>query len=132
MDELFLKLSGVLTGFDNLNPEAATLYHKKLSESNADGLESLLLAFKALLSNPEKDVEELVREKIWTDDTLKIVCKSIILIWYNAAIMNANNVVIWQAPPEFYYDALLWRAVEAHPPAISGGYFGYWRYAPEN
>ena len=131
MDELFLKLSEVLTGFNNLSPEAAKLYHQKLSESNAAGLESLLTAFKALLRDPKNDIEERVRQKIWADATLKSVCQSIILIWYNASI-NPGSGITWQAPPQFYYDALLWRAVEAHPPALSGGYFGYWRYAPEN
>lgn len=131
MDELFLKLSQILTGFDNLNPEAGRLYRQKLSESNADGLRGLLSSFETLTKDRQKDIEELVKEKIWTDIVLKSVCQSIILIWYNASI-SSNNVVTWQAPPEFYYDALLWSAVEAHPPALSGGYFGYWRYAPEN
>lgn len=126
-----MKLSEVLTGFDNLSPEAAKLYYQQLSQSNKAELESLLSSFEALTKDGQKDLEGVVREKIWNDAALKSVCQSIILIWYNAAI-SSNNVVTWQAPPQFYYDALLWRAVEAHPPALSGGYFGYWRYAPEN
>jgi hypothetical protein len=34
--------------------------------------------------------------------------------------------------PEDYFEAVLWRVVQAHPPGLSGGYFGHWRYPPED
>ena len=33
---------------------------------------------------------------------------------------------------EDYFESLIWRAALAHPPALSGGYFGHWRYPPED
>jgi hypothetical protein len=34
--------------------------------------------------------------------------------------------------PEQYFRGMMWSVIRAHPPALSGGYFGYWRYPPEN
>lgn len=31
-----------------------------------------------------------------------------------------------------YFEAAVWRVIQAHPPALSGGYFGYWHYPPED
>jgi hypothetical protein len=34
--------------------------------------------------------------------------------------------------PATYFGALLWTAIGAHPPGLSGGYFGHWRYLPDD
>lgn len=36
------------------------------------------------------------------------------------------------ASPEDYFESVIWRVIQAHPPALSGGYFGHWYYAPED
>ena len=33
---------------------------------------------------------------------------------------------------EDHFEALMWRVIQAHPPALSGGYFGHWHYSPED
>lgn len=33
--------------------------------------------------------------------------------------------------PENHFESLMWRAALAHPPALSGGYFGHWAYPPD-
>ena len=33
---------------------------------------------------------------------------------------------------EDHFEALMWRVLQAHPPALSGGYFGHWHYPPED
>ncbi|MFI5161380.1 MAG: sugar dehydrogenase complex small subunit [Sphingobacteriales bacterium] len=131
MDNSFLKLSKILTGFNNLDAKIAEVYYQELHSLNGSSLDLLLAAFDAKVRDQPGDPEALVRTNLWSDPTYKSVCQSIILAWYNASIAVGGNTV-WVAPPELYFDALLWKAVEAHPPAISGGYFGYWRYAPEN
>jgi hypothetical protein len=30
-----------------------------------------------------------------------------------------------------YFESVLWPVVQAHPRALSGGYFGHWHYPPE-
>ena len=34
--------------------------------------------------------------------------------------------------PEEYFSGLAWKIIGAHPPGLSGGYFGHWRYRPDN
>jgi hypothetical protein len=34
--------------------------------------------------------------------------------------------------PEEYFSGLAWQIIGAHPPGLSGGYFGHWRYRPDN
>ncbi len=131
MNGSFLELSQILTGFNNLDAKIAEVYYKELHTLNGSALDLLLAAFDSKVKNQPGDAEALVRTNLWSDPTFKSVCQSIILAWYNSFIVVGGNTV-WVAPPELYYEALLWKAVEAHPPAISGGYFGYWRYAPEN
>lgn len=31
-----------------------------------------------------------------------------------------------------YFEAAVWRVIQAHPPALTGGYFGHWHYPPED
>jgi hypothetical protein len=126
----FLELSKILTGFENLRPEIADIYYKQLSKIYGDVLNELLDIFNSKVSNQDGNPEKLVGDLIWNDPTFKTVCQSIILAWYNSTIDDPKQPLV--APPEVYYEALLWKAVEAHPPGLSGGYFGYWRYAPEN
>ena len=33
---------------------------------------------------------------------------------------------------EEYFSGLAWSAMGAHVPGLSGGYFGHWRYRPDN
>lgn len=34
--------------------------------------------------------------------------------------------------PEDHFEAVMWRVIQAHPPGLSGGYFGHWHYPPED
>jgi hypothetical protein len=35
------------------------------------------------------------------------------------------------ASADQYYRALVWEAIGAHPPTLSNGYYGHWKYPPE-
>lgn len=131
MADAFLALSEILTGFNGLSPVIAAQYQKEVHGIHGASLDQLLAFFENYIAGQPGDLEELAGKLIWTNGAFRAVCQSVILIWYNASItLDAANT--WLAPPETYYEALLWKAIEAHPPALSGGYFGYWRYAPEN
>ena len=34
--------------------------------------------------------------------------------------------------PEDYFESVIWRVIQAHPRALSGGYYGHWHYPPED
>jgi hypothetical protein len=133
MKKIFLELSILLTGYDNLRPEIALIYFNQLEKVYGKDFLGLLRVFESL----QKDKQPIVQsfeKKIWKIPAQQAICQSIVRIWYNANLsVTVNNVTTtWVAPNEAYYEALLWKTVQAHPPALSGGYFGYWRYPPEN
>ena len=130
MEDVFLKLSAALTGFDDLDPKWGSLYYKELMKASGAPFTALLQTFSTKVIGQPGDPEELVRVNIWNVLDFQTLSQAIINLWYTATLkLGAVN---WVAPPEAYFDSLLWRAIEAHPPAVSGGYFGYWRYPPEN
>jgi hypothetical protein len=131
MNHSFLELSQILTGFKHLDAKIAEVYYKELHKIIGSPLDKLLDAFDLNVKQQVGDPEALVGKTLWSDPTYKSVCQSIILIWYNSNVVVGGETV-WVAQPQVYYEALLWKVIEAHPPALSGGYFGYWRYAPEN
>lgn len=55
-----------------------------------------------------------------------VIARELLGYLYTAELPDSDEVV-----EEDYFESLIWRAALAHPPALSGGYFGYWRYPPE-
>ena len=53
--------------------------------------------------------------------------RSLLSYLYLGELESADSVI-----PEDYIDSLIWRAALAHPRGLSGGYFGHWRYPPED
>jgi hypothetical protein len=43
-----------------------------------------------------------------------------------------NPGVMRYGTQEEYFSGLAWSILGAHVPGLSGGYFGHWRYRPEN
>ncbi len=129
MLEHFIELSKILTGYDKLNSKIAELYYAKLTEVFGAKLSTLLDEYNAAVRSGIGNPEDLVRNQIWSNPEMRSICQDIIKLWYTASL---NITTVWIAPPGAYFEALLWKAIEAHPPGLSGGYFGYWRYAPEN
>jgi len=136
MQNSFLRISALLTGFENLRPELSNLYFAQLQEAFKAPMMALLNAYESKITGKPGGPGELFRTNIWNDPAMKPICTLIINLWYTARFDSTNilpgNPVKWIAPEEAYFESLLWKAVEAHPPALSGGYVGYWRYAPEN
>lgn len=74
------------------------------------------------------------------DAELAGLCRSVAYCLYTGLLPDAtgNEVVrgSHNKPPvqseEDYFESVLWRAIYAHPPALTGGYFGHWHYPPED
>jgi hypothetical protein len=132
---LFIELSEALTGVADLPHDLAAEYEERLRASGftAD-LEALLAAFSTLKEEGSISEESLAATLFATAE-LKAVAQQLIVLWYSSALMNieANKPVELKfGPPEHHFRALLWDVIAAHPPALSGGYFGHWHYPPEN
>lgn len=123
----FIRLSEALTGFHPLSSTLAQTYLARLrSEPFGQCIEALLRAFDAM-SAPEREIPDT----IFANDNLRPLAEQIILVWYTSAFCTDGTN--WRfGQPDEYFQALMWTGIHAHPPALSGGYFGYWKYPPEN
>src|SRR5690349_13269070 len=110
-------------------------------------VEALLDTFREIRKGGG-DLEEGVRQQIINNETLSPVARQIIYLWYTSALLVRSvkpdmavnletgrpdtGTTLQFGSPEQYFRGLIWSVIRAHPPALSGGYFGYWRYPPEN
>lgn len=149
----FIALSSVLVSERNLDRSLAQNYFDRLlkapvgGEPMASRMEALLNTFREIRAGGG-DLEEGVRKRIINDDTLSPVARQIIFLWYTSAFLirsqkpdAATNLETGRpdssttlefGSPEQYFRGMMWTVIRAHPPALSGGYFGYWKYPPEN
>jgi hypothetical protein len=133
----FLALSRILTGVEGLKPEIGRQYLDHLSSTPLNpSLREILAVFQECKEKP--NVVELVRTKIVGDDSLRLAICQIILLWYTATVQDNLGAQPPAAPtlrfgtPEEYFSGLVWTIIGAHPPGLSGGYFGHWRYRPDS
>jgi hypothetical protein len=133
----FLALSRILTGVDKLDAKLGRQYLDRLNSSPFNPLLSQILKkFKGLREEP--DVVEQAKKQIVGNDSLRPTVCQIILLWYTSTVQD-NLGMNPSAPPvmrfgtqEEYFSGLAWTIIGAHPPGLSGGYFGHWRYRPDN
>jgi hypothetical protein len=73
--------------------------------------------------------ERATDSQIMSDPALRGLAKAIIVLWYTADLVDDTT----SGPTEEqYFAALVWPVARAHPPGLSGGYFGHWTYPPDN
>jgi hypothetical protein len=128
----FGRLSEILTGFEGLDPRMIASFATRLAGAtfHAD-FNRLLCRFAEIeAANALHDVPQALNDLMASDAVLRSVAQQIIYLWYLSAELDG---AAWRfGSPEEYSGALLWRAIGAHPPALSGGYMGHWRYPPGN
>ena len=127
---IFVRLSRVLTGKETLDPDLSVAYFERAHVELTTNLDTLLGRFAALESSG-RDPVGAVRDEIMPDPTLGSAAKVILLLWYIGGIKNVGGDWVMQSPDQ-YYRALVWDAIGAHPPTLSNGYFGHWKYPPES
>jgi hypothetical protein len=129
----FLALSRILTGVDNLDAERGRQYLDRLTSTPLEPVvRNVLDRFRELTH--DATLADQVKQQILGNDTfLPAVCQ-IILLWYTSAMQDnlATPKVMRYGTPEEYFSGLAWSVIGAHVPGLSGGYFGHWRYRPDN
>ena len=147
--EQFLNLSVVLTGFNKVELQAAGVgreYLNLLIEMAGDTLCFELWAetqaIYAQHAGHAARLEREVNQRILKSAKYAPLARNIILLWYNAIwyqlppdwttphganALDQDHVVSANAYPE----ALIWRAIGAHPPAAKPQGFGAWALPPE-
>ena len=129
----FLALSRILTGVDNLDAELGLRYLDRLTSTPFEPfLRQILERFRGLRDDQTR--ADRVKEQILADDALRPTVCQIILLWYTSAMQDnlGTPVMMRYGTQEEYFSGLVWPVVGAHVPGLSGGYFGHWRYRPDN
>ena len=112
-----------------LDADLADAYFQSARGNLNAKLDALLTHFDDLVTNG-RDPVAAVREAILPDKEDGPSAKLILLLWYTGGIQIGKDWDVQSA--DRYYRALVWEAVGAHPPTLSNGYFGHWKYPPES
>jgi Membrane bound FAD containing D-sorbitol dehydrogenase len=129
----FLALSAILTGVEELDAGLGRRYLDRISSTPfAPSLREILRRFNAL--EPGQTRADKVRQEIISNDELRPAIIQIVLLWYTSAMHDNDGMPanLRYGTQDEYFSGLGWRILGAHAPGLSGGYFGHWRYRPEN
>lgn len=133
----FLALSRILTGVDNLDADLGRQYLDRLNSSPFNlFLGQILKRFRELKDKP--DVLDQLKKQIVGNDSLRPTVCQIVLLWYTSTMQDNLGMQPPTTPmmrfgtQEEYFSGLAWTIIGVHPPGLSGGYFGHWRYRPDN
>lgn len=132
--QLFIDLSKLLTGERRLSPALADDYIARLEAAGlGEPLGQLLAKFRQLKEGGEIGEDQIGSHLLNEQDSLR-TARHIIVLWFSSALIkdfDAEKIELVFGRPEHHFQALLWGIIGAHPPALSGGYFGHWHYPPE-
>lgn len=129
--EEFIKLSRVLTGFDDLAPNIAEQYLQRCSTNgNLQPLLKELVNALSGLGGSRSEIEQKFLAKLRADnDRLFGAAEQIIYLWYVGGFFhpNPNNGPgSWDyGPPDHYFHGKAWAAIGVNPP-ITARHRVYW------
>jgi hypothetical protein len=125
----FLACSRLLTGLSLEDEDLAERYSRRLreDEKRSQALDELLRV--AGEAATQVDPENALLAALQGQPALIDVAHQVIFLWYTSALNLADKWLFGE--PDEYFKSQLWRVIRAHPPALSGGYFGHWSYLPE-
>jgi hypothetical protein len=126
----FLDLSSVLTGHKVLPIDLGTAYFERAQQSLGNKLDALLDRYSQLIGNSGHVPIDTIRTEVVSNPDLGPPAKTVLLLWYIGGIQNAAGDWEMQSADQ-YYRALVWETIGAHPPTLSNGYFGHWKYPAE-
>jgi hypothetical protein len=127
----FLDISRLVTGFSDLGEALARDYSKIIisKPSWQAEFDALSIAVDAALSTPHP--ETALKQAMAQAPTVKAAARRLAHLWYAGRLPAENGADAKFDSEAAYFGGLLWRAARAHPPGLSGGYTGHWRYAPD-
>jgi hypothetical protein len=133
MLENFFALSRILTGVEHLDPALGSQYLDRLV-STPFGPSVRLILERFAKFKPDQSLADRVKKEIVGDDALRPAVCQIILLWYTGALWDNGTtpITLRYGTQDEYFSGLVWSIIGAHPFGLSGGYFGHWRYRPEN
>jgi hypothetical protein len=126
----FSQLSSILVGEVVSERTAARHWHTVRNALPAGQLDQILQRFRSLRS-ADGDLGQQVKQQLIDDGTLGPVVKGLLRLWFTGVFQLGQGAPAPSGQDD-YFEALMWSSVGAHPPALSDGYFGHWRYPPDS
>jgi hypothetical protein len=126
----FIELSRILTGYEIDVDQAGVHLDRLRSTPLVPSIQDVLKRFATL---PQHSTAEVERTLV-ADAGLRPTLCQIVLLWYTSAVRDSGSdpLVLRYGSEQEYFGGLVWHILGAHPPGLSGGYFGHWRYRPDN
>ena len=126
----FIELSEILTGCKLDMEQGRAHFDRSLSAPLVPSIPDILKRFEKLSKRSAAQVER----KMMADAKLRPTLCQIVLLWYTAALRDSESgpLILRYGNEQAYFGGLVWGILGAHPPGLSGGYFGHWRYRPDN
>jgi Membrane bound FAD containing D-sorbitol dehydrogenase len=128
VEAVFFRLSRTITGFPELDESLVPGLLDRLRKTpESVQLERLLSTYTTLEESGE-DVLAGLKKATHDDEQLRALTAMIVIAWYTGDLGTGIR-----SPPteREYFSGVLWKIVHAHPPGLSGGYFGHWTYPPD-
>jgi hypothetical protein len=124
---VFIDASRLVTGQSALVPSLADHYEDHFRKF--PGAAEFLQACRTALASA--DPMQSIKAAMAADPAIDACGKELVHLWFVGAPGPVANKDQAYLAPETYFGALLWPVIGAHPPGLSGGYFGHWRYLPD-
>ncbi len=126
--DLFLKLSALLTGVEDLDPALGEQYRQGLETKYAIELDGLYALYYQAIREP--DAVEVLKRLIGPSANLMLAARQVVSTWYLSQFKDPDPTVKAPILAGHFERGLLWRVIDAHPPAFSARRHGYWTQAP--
>jgi len=137
--DLFYRYSLLVCGFEVLSRNLSGVYFNIIHNDpdHQPVFIRLMDQYQILLDKGQVNTEQEVRNKILIDADLNLMTQLIIKIWYlgniDSMLEDPNNrMPLRGGGYYFHHEALIWKIARAHPAGLTGGYYGYWAYKPED
>lgn len=130
---VFYDLSTELVEVKDLKIEISNYYFELLLNEYGNDFMNLLNNYKITKKFESNDSEKKLKNIIiylWY--TSEFITRSEMNSFFNISTNFNKESEFIHKTPLGYYNAILWKAISAHPIGLTGGYFGYWKYKPEN
>ncbi|MCF4130038.1 sugar dehydrogenase complex small subunit [Methylobacterium sp. SyP6R] len=127
----FLTISRLVTGVDDLDAALAETYLALMTSAAEAAGELAALRSVAAAAVTAEEPEVALKAALAGDRAAAAAARRLAYLWYAGRLPPEGKVEAPFPSAEAYFGGLLWRVVGAHPPGLSGGYTGHWRYAPD-
>src|SRR5262249_33663831 len=122
----FFALSKLLVGEESLDREVSDAYLGRIRSAYPDACSALLTTFRSLAGTP--DLGDALLTELEQHPDQAEVARQVVTVWYTSQFTKPDKSIDPPGDVNQYGSALLWTVIQAHPPAVSTGPYGYWEF----